>query len=201
MEFEKISESQLEDNSLDSNINIKDIIIKYLRSWKWFLLSIIICLLVAYYQLNFIRPQYKAIATIKMKNENAGDQSMLSVFQDLNVPGGSNNNIQDEIEIFKSKGLFAQVIKELGLNVQYFDNKNFISEFLDNKLGFQTEFYENEKYKNSPIKINFFISDSILYKTSAKFLISIKSTDHFVMIERKKNMLSEKESKQILETF
>ena len=188
MEFGQSVDLLENNDSENSNQDIKDIILKYLRQWEWFILSIIIALAFAFYQLNFIRPQYKAEATIKIKDENSSDNSTLSVFQDLGVVNGSNDNIEDEIEILKSRGLLGEVVKSLKLNVKIFTNKNEISKFLDDNLGLNTQFYENEKYKNKPLKINFFISDSALYKTNAEFIISINSQNSFTYIDNDKSI-------------
>ena len=172
----------------DSNVNIVDLIYKYLKYWKWFVLSIILSSAFILYKLNFIRPQYRATSTIKIKDEKSGDNSTLSVFQDLSIMNRSNQKIDDEIEILKSKGLLSEVVKSLKLNVQLYSNKNKISEFLDDNLGFDTEFYENEKYKNIPLKINFLISDSALYKTNAQFLIFVNSENNFTYIDKKRDI-------------
>ena len=58
-----------EDNFDDGNINIIDIVHQYLKHWKWFLLSIIICTIFVFYKLNFITPQYRTESTIKIKDE------------------------------------------------------------------------------------------------------------------------------------
>ena len=184
MEFtNKRTDFQEEDIYDNSNINIKDVIDNYLSYWKWFILSVIISLAVTFYILNFIRPQYKASATIKIKDDQGGDNSTLSVFEDLGVMGGSNAKIEDEIEILKSTTLISEVIKSLKLNVQLYTNKNRISEFLDDNLGLETEFYENEKYRNIPIKINFFIADTTLFNTVASFIIHVNSVENFTCID------------------
>ena len=85
-----------EDENIDySDVNIKDLIIKYLRYWKWFVLSLTVSLVYTFYILNFERPLYGATATIKIKDDQSGDNSTLSIFQDLGVSGGSNQLIVD----------------------------------------------------------------------------------------------------------
>ena len=178
MEFHQKA-NHLEDDS-ESNLDFRELVENYFRQWKWFLLSIIICLFFAFLNLNFQRFEYKATSSIKIKDEKGSDKSAMSAFQDLGVMmGGSNENIEDEIEIIKSKGLISEVVKSLELNIQFFTNKNYISNFLDSYLGMNTEFYETENYANPPLKINFFISDSTLYTTSAQFIISITSSNEY----------------------
>jgi len=178
MEFEKSYNVQEEEN-LESSIGLREQIEKYLRYWKWFLLAICITFFYTYFNLNFKRVSYAATATIKIKDEKSGDRSMMSAFQDMGIMSSSKNKVDDEIEVLKSKTLIAEAIKSLKLNIEFYTDKNSLSNFLDNNLGFNTEFYETENYKNPPININFFISDSALYNVGSQFIISINSTNQY----------------------
>ena len=187
MEFEKKNNFQEVANS-DDSISVVEVVEKYLIHWKWFLLAVILGVVFAYVKLNFERPQYEATATIKIKNEQSGDRTALSAFQDLGVMSPANQNVEDEMEILLSKDLIAEVIKSLKLNIRIFTNKNYLSEFIDNIFSFNTEFYETEEYVKPPININFFISDSVLNRTNAEFLISINSINHFNFINYKNSI-------------
>ncbi len=185
---QNINNLQEEDKFEGSEIDIRELLDKYLVHWKWFALSLIICFLYAHYKLNFTRPQYEAYATVKIKDEKGGDASTLSVFQDLGMMGGSKNNIEDEVEILKSKSIISETIKSLNYNIRFFTDKNSLSNFLDGTLGFNTDFYENERYKNPPLKLNFFISDSALYKVNTTFFIEINSANHYTFIDSEKSI-------------
>ena len=190
MEFDKPQKLHLEgENSESININIKDTIIQYLRHWKWFALSLVLSIIFAFYKLNFERPKYRATTTIKIKDEDNEGNSTLSVFQDLGVVSGSNDKIEDEVEILKSKGIVAEVIKSLGLNVRYYTNKNYLSNFLDDKLGLNTEYYETENYADPPLKINFLMSDSTAYRINYSFIITVNSLNSFSVTDIDKTFL------------
>lgn len=180
MEFEN-SLNLGDKENLDGVVEIRNLLNKYLTHWIWFVLSLIISFSVVYFQLNFIRPQYNAVSSIIIEEPNDDSNSRLSAFQDLSIMSGPNANVENEIQILNSKFLAAEVIKSLKLNITYFTNKNKISEFLDSNLGFNTEFYETENYLNPPLKINFLLSDSALYKTDAKFIIDIHTTNKFTI--------------------
>tara|TARA_R110002073_G_scaffold72537_1_gene177526 strand:+ start:530828 stop:533242 length:2415 start_codon:yes stop_codon:yes gene_type:complete len=182
MEFEKKTNGQWI-NIADGNIDLREIIEKYLRYWKWFLLSVFISIALAFLYLNFERKIYVAEATIKIKSENGSDASTLSVFKDLGV-ATSNQNVEDEIEVLISKDLISEVVKSLKFNIQFYTDKNYISEFLDDNLSFETEYYERERYKNAPIEINFIMTDSVLYKTFSKFNIVINSVNNFTFLDK-----------------
>ncbi|MCK0131232.1 polysaccharide biosynthesis tyrosine autokinase [Flavobacteriaceae bacterium F08102] len=178
MEFSK-KLSQQEEHNDGSNLDLRSIVDKYLGYWKWFLLAITLSLLNTFWNLNFSRDIYEAEASIKIKDEGGADKSTLSVFQDLGMMGNSHDNIEDEIEILTSKSLVSKAIEALKFNVQFFTNKNSISKFVDDHLGFSTEFYENERYTNPPLKINFFIPDSVLYTYGSTFYIHVDSESKF----------------------
>ncbi|MBJ2172836.1 polysaccharide biosynthesis tyrosine autokinase [Aureibaculum sp. A20] len=178
MEFEKGRGIEKDDGN-ENSLDLREQVEKYLRNWKWFAIAILISFLYTLYTLNFKRSSYEAVSTIKIKNEKNGDKSALSAFQDMGIMSNSNDNIDDEIEVLKSKTLISEVITTLKLNIQFFTKKNGLSEFLDSNIGFNTEFYEVENYENPPIDLNFFISDTALYKTSAQFIIKINSENQY----------------------
>ena len=182
MEFDNKTIALPNDHSSENQLDLRNIIEKYLIHWKWFILSASIFIAIGFYTLNFKRQVFQASTTIKIKNEQQGDRSALSVFQDLGVMAPASQNVEDEMEILMSRDLIAEVIKSLKLNVQIFTDKNYLSTFLDKNLSFNTHFYENENYTNPPITINFILNDSILEKTRASFVISINSTNNFTFI-------------------
>ncbi len=194
MEFDQSINTTDGNNSEDSGIDIRELINKYVRYWKWFVLSFILCVLFAYVKLNFTRPQYEAKTSIKIKDEKRGDRSTSSAFQDLGMTSsGYKDEIKDEIVIVKSRSLIEEVVKSLQLNIKFFTRKNAISSFLDNNLGLNTDFYDVESYENPPLKFNFFISDSTLYKTESNFFITINSVNGYTYADAKK-VISRKKS-------
>lgn len=196
MKIENNKATPLEDIDGD-NLDLKKIIEKYLIHWKWFLLASILSICLAFYYLSFQRSTYEATASIKIKNEQNGDRSALSAFQDLGIIAQSNQNVEDEMEVLLSKDLIAEVIKSLNLNVQVFSDKTKLSKFMDDYLSTSTEFYENERYTNPPLEINFLISDSVLYNVGNQFIISVNSSNNFtytdvVTSNTKKHVFGEK---------
>ncbi len=61
--------------------------------------------------------------------------------------GGGGNNIEDEIEVLKSRSNLIDIVKELGIN------KKIIA------LG---NIQNGELYNNAPFKLNFIAHDSII---------------------------------------
>ena len=152
---------KLNSNNLESTIDLKELIKTYSKHWKWFVLSIIIVLTIAFIYLRYATPLYAAQAQIQII-EDKGTSSELSIFKDLDVLSGSSNKVEDEIEILKSRSNFIEVVKKLGLNIKTVSLGNITN----------TDMYDKPK----PFKINFLESDSIIYNSKFKFYINL-STD------------------------
>ena len=152
----------------DDTINIRAEIEKYLIHWKWFLLGAILALTSAFLYLRYMSPQYSATAVILIKDDKkSGASAELAAFEDLGILGGAGQNIDNEIEIIKSRKIIGDVIKNLELNVTYFT---------------QGSIKESEVYVNSPIRINFLKKDVSFYKLDSTISINIISESKFDLI-------------------
>lgn len=125
---------------------MKDLLQRYLRNWKWFALSVAVCLILGFVYLRYQAPVYEVNATILIKDDKKGAvSSELSAFEDLGI-FNNNNNIDNEIEILKSRSLMLRVVNELRLNVGYFSYGRPI---------------EHERYSNTPVLVAYTVKDSL----------------------------------------
>ena len=163
--------SQIQDND---TINIRAELEKYLVHWKWFLLCIIIALTGAYTFLRYNTPKYSASTTILIKNDKKGGISEeLAAFEDLGIVGGSSKNIDNEIEIIKSRKLISDVINKLNLNIKYTS---------------EGRVKTSELYNNKPL---IFSIDGSLAKLDTTFNINILSDTKFKLLDASGNLVSE----------
>ena len=87
------------------------------RFWPWFLLSLVICLSLAYVYLRYTNPVYNAVASIIVKDEKKGAELMdNSMMKEIGL-GGNNKLVENEIEILKSYDLMQAVVNNLQLFV------------------------------------------------------------------------------------
>jgi len=102
-------------------MNLREQIDRYLVEWKWFLLGVLLCVGIAYTYLRYTVPQYKSSTTILVRDENKGGlQSELSAFADMGLMTGAKNNVDNEIEILKSRTLIEKTVRKLNFQVSYF---------------------------------------------------------------------------------
>ncbi len=144
-------------------IDLKVLIGSYLRHWKWFVLSVLAAMALAFVYIRYATPEYAAKAKIQILDDK-GSSSELSVFKDLEFLGGGKNNVEDEIEILNSRANFIDVVKDLDLNVRI------------TALG---NIKDSEIYKNRPFLINFIEKDSVINRSKFDFFIEINSETTF----------------------
>ncbi|WP_340077613.1 polysaccharide biosynthesis tyrosine autokinase [Leptobacterium sp. I13] len=145
------------------NTELRRFFERYLRYWRWFVLSCIICIGLAYTYLRYTTPQYAASARIMLGDDKKTAPEM-AIFEDLNFLSGSGNKVEDEIQIIKSRTLMTKVVKERQLNIQYYT---------------EGRIHEIELFPEVPVKLNFIASDSTLNQSDFTFNIEIKSETSF----------------------
>jgi tyrosine-protein kinase Etk/Wzc len=101
-------------------INLKQVIVKYLSFWYLFLLSLLVCFGAAYLYLMYATPEYYISSTLLIKdNKKQGDAPLSTDFGDSEL-SQYRQNINNEIEVLKSKGLMQKVINDLSLSTTYY---------------------------------------------------------------------------------
>ena len=108
--------------------NIQEILFRYLIHWPWFVVSVIICVACAWGYLRLTTPVYNITATVLIKDDKkGGGASMSSELEKMGLDGfvSSSNNVDNEIEVLRSKSLAREVVNNLGLFVTYMDEDRF----------------------------------------------------------------------------
>lgn len=114
-EFETTNRQQEEENDFD----LMAILRMGLANWYWFLLSIGICLGLAFFYLKSTPYVYVRTASVLIKDEkNGGQLSSTSAFEDLSMLN-IKSNVDNEVLVFKSKRLMTEVARKLRLDVSY----------------------------------------------------------------------------------
>ena len=102
----------------DDSLDLREQFDKYSKYWIWFVFSIIISIVFAYLYLRYTIPQYQASATILVKDEKKGNlESELSAFADLGLMKSVKNNVDNEIEIIKSRSIGKEAVKKLNFKL------------------------------------------------------------------------------------
>ena len=134
--FNEVKESK------EENIDIKELLFKYLIHWPWFVGTVVACLIAAWVYLYMSTPVYNISATVLIKDDKKGGSAgMLSGLESLGLDGmvSSSQNIDNEIEVLRSKTIVKEVVEDLGLYIFYKD---------------EDEFPSRNMYKTSPVQVS-----------------------------------------------
>lgn len=121
---------QLEEN--ENSMGIKDFFYLCLAKWRWFVLSLVVVLGAAALYLLTTPPVYTRSTSLLLKFEQGPRSSITDaagVLGDLNL-FQSYTNVNNEILSLQSPALMTEVVKRLGLNVNYSTDGTFHKEVL-----------------------------------------------------------------------
>lgn len=118
-----MTNENLNNNPEEDNIDFQEIIFKYLAYWKWFIVSIILCLVLCFLYLKRTTPIYNITSTIMIKDDKkGGGANELAMFENLGLMSGG-NNVDNEVEVLKSTNLVKSVVNSLKLHTSYVARK------------------------------------------------------------------------------
>lgn len=145
----------------EEKTNWQAMLFKYIIRWPWFIASVIFCLVCAWLYLKTITPVYNISASIIIKDDKKGGNTGndLNAFEDLGIISSS-KNIDNEIEILRSKSLIKDVVSELGLYISY---------------SGESRFQKPDLYGSSPVLVHFLSEDAERLKSPILLTVNYQS--------------------------
>lgn len=127
---------------LEEEVNIQELLFRYLIHWPWFVASVLFCVVCAFAYLKVATPVYNVSATVLIKDEDkGGGATMASELEKMGLGGMMNtkSNVDNEVEVLKSKSLALEVVEQLSLYVTYQNEDGWLSK---------------EMYRTSPVLVS-----------------------------------------------
>ncbi|WP_299677773.1 polysaccharide biosynthesis tyrosine autokinase [uncultured Dokdonia sp.] len=148
------------------DISIKDQIRQYLQYWPWFILSLIVCVSLAYLNLRYSTYNYVSEATILIKDDKNASLSEIAIFEDLGLTGSALNKSQfeNEIELLRSRRLLTGVVENLKSNISYYKEGSIKT---------------SELYESTPFVLEILNGAETTVTPSGNFLIKVISDTTF----------------------
>jgi tyrosine-protein kinase Etk/Wzc len=133
-----INSSNEEHDDALNNIDFGKLFYVIRKNILWILLIIILTNLSAYLYIRYTKPLFESVSELKL---DVKSEATL-----LGLPSHSENynNLSGEIQLIKSRHFFNMVIKVLDLEISYFAYGSILNE---------------ERYKNSPFKVDYFLKN------------------------------------------
>lgn len=142
--MQDLNNTPMQENQEEESFNIYEIIFKYLVYWPWFVVSVVVCLIVAFIYMRYQTPVYNISSAVLIKEQDPRTKAMnaangaLGALQDM---GGFSmtSSFDNEVEILKSRTLISKVVAELGLYISTSERRF---------LGYNTPLY-----RTSPVNV------------------------------------------------
>lgn len=103
----------------DNDFNLNLMLFYIIRYWKYFLLSVFVCFVVAFFYLRCTTNVYNATAKVLLQDKEKGTfSSQVDVLSDFGYQG-VNTSVENEIEMLCSKSVVQGAVLNAGLYVKY----------------------------------------------------------------------------------
>ena len=145
----------------EETIDLREMVIKYLKVWYYFLFCIILSLCITTLYLKFTKPIFSVSTKLLIRDDDNSQFDPANLIEGLEL-FSVKRNLKNEIVILNSYSLTNKVIEDLGLGVSYYGHK-----FMQ----------KDELYKTSPFNV---IVNSIHPQIAdVDFEIELLSSDSF----------------------
>lgn len=102
----------------ESTFNLQFILSIFILNWKWFVLSVILCMAVSIAYVRYTTPTYQAITKIFIQDNKDKSSGALLEAENLGIMTNS-SGISNEMEIIASHSIALDAVKELKLYTTY----------------------------------------------------------------------------------
>ena len=116
-----MSEEEKKELQNEEAFDTTGLLLNYLANWKWFVLSVVICLIIAYFYCASRIPEYQVDASIYLKENvsNAENAFNLSAAADPMIAMKSFID-ETELEVMKSRNNMVRIVDSLNLSYSYY---------------------------------------------------------------------------------
>lgn len=158
----EIHETTDREESKVTQFTLEDILNLVLSNWYWFLLSILLCGLVAAFYIYRTPSTYQRTATVLVKDSRKGSGTEVTAFHDL-LGGMGRRSVDNEVYIFQSRRLMEQVVKKYDLTTDYYTKEDIRT---------------HDLYGRTPVLVKF-VSEAPRRECSLRYNISDRGDIHF----------------------
>ena len=141
--------------AIEESFDFAGLIIDYIINWKWFVVSLVLCLGFTFYRIHTIVPTYRVGAAVYLNDDNTTKTSAVSMSNESPMFDMKNMIDETEIEILKSRNSLLKVVDTLQLSYSYSRDGKWrkIPMYKDNPVTVRMKNEDLEKLQSS-VKLN-----------------------------------------------
>lgn len=114
-----------EDNPVEettNDINLRDIFVACINHWRWYVVTVAVALVIAFYYIKKTEPTYKCDASIMIldrNQESSALSNLLADFTDMGFSVADKTNVNNVTAAIQSPDVMSEVVSKLGIDVSY----------------------------------------------------------------------------------
>ncbi len=112
---------ELQGSKTDDSLRVKELFYLCIAKWRWFVISVLLCVGMAAFYILCTPPVYTRSAFLMVKEDTKGKaigSDVASMFADLGL-GQMNANVNNELLAMRMPSVIKEVVKRLGLDTDY----------------------------------------------------------------------------------
>ncbi len=107
--------------NFEEEIDLGKYVQLFMKKWKWFATSLIICLAIAYTANGYIGDNIYTVSTILIKDQSQSSVGINDLVQQLaGMRTQNSTNLETELGVLRSQYLTRKALKDLDFNISYF---------------------------------------------------------------------------------
>ncbi len=142
--------------SKEIKFNIKQELFRYVRHWRWVVVSIALCMTSCFIYLRYAKDYYQTSAKIQILN--SGDAAFKLPSEGISLFAQQDVNLENQIEIMKSSRILGAVVDSLDLTTAIYS------------VG---KIKSNEMWTHLPFRVVWAIENDSLSMASSAFTVTI----------------------------
>ncbi len=102
-----------------SSFDFRKLLKTFFDGWYWFVISVVVCLAIAFIHIKKTTPQYTRTATLLIKETNSRRSSATDIEALLSNAGQMTSRVSNEVVVFQAPILMEEAVRKLGLTTRY----------------------------------------------------------------------------------
>src|SRR4051812_18605144 len=156
-------------NPAQSVFSINKLMSRAIDYWYLYLISLVICVFVAWFKVHYATPMYKVYAKVLVQDNSTANNPLSGNSGngiDLSSLFGDKTNIQNEIGILQTTDLCRQVVDKMKLYISYYHKGNV---------------RQVELYKGSPFQVEYTPDNGIIHPVRMELKFKSRNSNDFVI--------------------
>ncbi len=110
-------------NEFDEDFGFERLLSRFTSRWHWFLISVVICFLIAFFVARVQTPMYVIHAKVLINDPRRG-AGEASALEGIGIASSAGSAVENEAEVLRTKDLVQDVVEARKLNIVYYYKSN-----------------------------------------------------------------------------